>query len=62
LNRKRSSQRHLRTRHGSPESEIATVPTFQPDVAKVAAQLPPKTPEEEAAEEFVRRMVEAAYT
>ena len=49
-------------RRGLPEPEIAAVPTFQPKAAKPSGEPAPKTSEEEAAEDSVRRMVEAAYT
>jgi hypothetical protein len=45
-----------------PRSEVAAVPTFGPDSSKDSAAPASKTPAEEAAEEAVRRMVEAAYT
>jgi hypothetical protein len=45
------------------DANIPTVPTFQPTVNTVAAPPPSVTAiEDDAAEDAVRRMVEAAYT
>ena len=52
-----------RPRHGRPETDVLVVPTFRTDSKPAATQVSsPATPGEEAVEDAVRRIVEAAYT
>jgi hypothetical protein len=65
MRRKRLSRNAAETAHGPRrrrDKDVPAVPTFKPEIQTIAVQAPPATTEDDAAQEAVRRMVEAAYT